>query len=342
MNWNDQERTSSSSSNELNRDDAFHWQKRSYETLLVDYDISVLTNRLSPVWISGSIDQSFSEGSGNYYEISGTDSVEHHVSDSSSSDFGVARTEIGLGATIVSQGEFNPAIVLDDYSGYYRGMPFKGQVVASAFLRHVDYAGHYNDVLNSNLIVPVVYGLTNNFALSSSLERSWRRMDRGDGQEYWGTWSLVLGGQYRSYEFREGSGPGWERDSRFDVPYQPVLPQGHFYFEAMYWFPSLYQQSTESFGLLSFSDLSNSHVSRAEVELALGLGYGLEFLVRNQDQYESLSVTYRYTSIGLSGRVFERGKVTVEWFDTRHLSNYPRRMSARESSSVAMSLSLLI
>ena len=127
-----------------------------------------------------------------------------------------------LKADYLTTGEFVSSILLDDYSGFYRRMLFKGQTHISIDSRYFrDKDGHRKNFL---LYTEGRYGLSNKLNAGVNARYTWseREPDKTTMQ----TLRSDLMIRYRSYPYEPGAGPGWEQDSPLDIAYGPILEFG--------------------------------------------------------------------------------------------------------------------
>jgi hypothetical protein len=295
------------------------------------YGLSGFLHLFSPLIIKGEFCQVFEKVSVHDDGEIVAPGYETQVTESKhSGDLQESRTNLSLSAYYITEGEFDPGIVLDDYNGFYRNMLFHNQFQAGieSSYRKVGAAGVINDEFES-LELSAAYGRWNKMEvnLSGSYERALYLRWSPRTRESVRTEVIV---KYRSYTYRPGEGPGWSRDDRYDILFG-VTPQfGQVYVEAKYTPPVYTGYYRDEVGFLAFRNLEKGQQSQLDLETSFGLGrkfvltnnhvvsylhgslsnhkyaFNLRHRVRNVElslQYEEIYVNSGFDDATITGRL---------------------------------------
>jgi len=237
---------------------------------------------------------------------------ELHAITTQSSDFQENRTSAFLNAYYITQGEFDPNIVLDDYNGFYHHMLFHNQFQVAFNSRYQKYGrtGTVNYELES-LELSASYGWWNRVevGLAGSYERQlfpFRNpftLDPALARVH-ETVSTAVTVKYRSYTYRPGEGPGWLRDNRYDILFGATPQFGQVYIEAKYSPPDhMYLGDQGPVGFLALKNLQRNDRTRLEVETSLGLGRTFVVTSNHLVLYTHGSLFYHHFGFDLRRRV---------------------------------------
>lgn len=191
-------------------------------------------------------------------------------------------TTVRVSVDAITEGDFHPQVLLDDYLGYYHGILARNQqhVHVGYFNEWPRPYGRDSEDRHAGIDLGSAIGIGSGAELSTAIEY------RYDRQEYtiyapWyehGTTTLesvrwMIGARWRSYEYTPGSGPGWANDSPMDIAFGPIPRANDFYLSFYYQPPLLMGSDTyERRSFLSLSGLENDGTHRIITGLTAGVG----------------------------------------------------------------------
>ena len=177
------------------------------------------------------------------------------------------------------KGSFDSRIMIDDYRDYYRHLLFEGQQRNRLSFRYVRTPAPEVDDKDARLSIDFARGFAGNVELEVRADYWWSRKRLyyyafGLGAREEITWSVGL--RWRSFDYTPGRGPGWDRDSRADFIFGPVIPAGNVYLNLEFQPPGWADEIVDDGGFLSFSGLESDDFVRFYGESVFGLGAGTE------------------------------------------------------------------
>lgn len=184
------------------------------------YTMEALTMPLSSVYLAFGVDQRF---------LSSDDLLirEEVVNDTlitidtfaHSLPFGVDNSEFFVRTHYITTGEFNPAVLLDDYQGFYGHQLFAGQTQLSTEFRY--YRPAHSETRRSSLSCVAKRGISSRLQVGLTVGYDYYGYRSGQRQRRLASRLAV---QYRSYDYDSVTGPGWRSDSQYDIAFG-VLPE---------------------------------------------------------------------------------------------------------------------
>lgn len=311
---------------------SFQYPAKQYRSSRSYWDVSYtlqLTRHFARLFhLEGALNQRFSESESTIEEYT------IHLVDSSlvSTVFDVEEhrdtrvTSLKLAAHLLTTGEFDPMVLLDDYiprSGgiqripprevplgnleserFYRGLLFHRQIMTTCQLQYQHTDLFANGSQNEWIFqLNAAMGLYNHLELGLDYQYSLdNRASRRGSKYYSASTQGRLAVRYRSYAHQRGQGPGWTRDSNEDIVFGLYPEAGQLYFSISYTPPVYRRVQPESIGFLTFSDLESDETSYVDMDLALGFGKTIMLQATNSEQYVESRINYRSFAGQLSGR----------------------------------------
>ncbi len=194
----------------------------------------------------------------------------------------ITSTALRVAVDAVTEGEFNPQILLDDYLGYYHGILARNQqhVHLGFFHEWPRPNGRDSDDRHAGIDLGSSIGIGSGAELTTTIDY---RYDRTT-YVYYAPWYMteqvtdesvrwMIGARWRSYEYVPGTGPGWANDSHMDIAFGPVPRTRDFYVAFSYQPPVLRgTQSDEKRSFLSLSGLQNDGIHKINIGVTAGVG----------------------------------------------------------------------
>lgn len=228
----------------------------------------------------------------------------------------------------LNRGRFQSSVILDDYSGYYHNMLFHGQTLVKLDLA-MGWQKTYRDsvVKNVQLDLAVDMGWWDLMQAGIAWAYGWRYRppERWDRERYSETSTVRVAAAVRSYRYRPGQGPGWERDTPEDIAFGPIPPLGHLYFSATYKLPTWSRRTLDEVGFLALEGLDSDHTKQLVMSLTVGLGRGFILTAKDEQWILHSSVWNRDFTASLSTRVLQRWHAVVSYSQRRdwYRTSYP-------------------
>ncbi|MBU8934211.1 MAG: hypothetical protein KOO62_09420 [candidate division Zixibacteria bacterium] len=269
------------------------------------YRVLITSGYLTPWYFDASLKQYFGYQlhKREFYRVRTGDDSLYQPESWWTKNFELRTTSFMLGAHFVSEGEFDPEIILDDYSGYYRRMLFHRQVRAGLVFNGSGSRGYKPDGLErASLTVSCAAGLYNHWQVGLRAEYSWRK--------YWGfsepmrgiTLRPQVAIAFRSYSYERGTGPGWDRDSQYDIVFGPLLRLGQMYATLSFLPPTLVRYTREEVPFLSVSGMASDSRAQVTLHVEAGLGRGFEIEVEDREEYFHSEIQRRTMTAGMVWR----------------------------------------
>ncbi len=141
------------------------------------------------------------------------------------------RSAASLNVLYLTQGDFRPGALLDDYSDYYAHMLFRRQFCVGISAAYSRYDRPWGTDYDMSATAQAGYGFSSGWELAATSTYRWREHIGVDshGQTdtvYAAIVSSVATLRWRSYDYEPGRGPGWQADSPFDITFRPLLSRG--------------------------------------------------------------------------------------------------------------------
>jgi hypothetical protein len=294
----------------------------------VDYSLGGVAHLPSQLHVQGDFGQRFREVDTKSYRVSRyLDSTV--VKSESSSSQSSRQADFNLRVDWITQGEFDPYILLDDYptrqieqetlpwglpqlssyryQSFYHGMLFRNQsqITAQLYFTELELI-HQTSRSTWGVQLAPTYGISNHFevGMNYNYQRE-KSMNRSGFEQYYVITSALFMGKYRSYEYRRGEGPGWNRDSADDIVFGAYPEFGQVYAALSIVPPKFGRRSFESLSLFTFSDLVSDKKLEWTLNLALGLGRRIVVHAAHRETYIDLRVESREFIGRVSGRILD-------------------------------------
>ncbi len=300
------------------------YRRYEYFDYTTTYLVGLRARTFGSVWTRASLFQDYRwethETATRVQSNSGPSSVERSESSSSTSPYSTA---LAVGLDYISPNGFHPAALLDDYQDYYGHLLSERQWYVH-LLFTAQWFKHYNDDIR--LEYQVRNGWSDHFEVGLSGDYSVRRYD-DDRIKRELTMDLQV--RWRTYRYEPGKGPGWERDSRYDIAFGSIPRTGHWFgtfktniFEA--YDPTVVDASAIAFWDLKY-DIGFENYTLTH-RLGLGRQIALEATQTIRFAGQSLSklhIDRHYYTIGVVGRPLPMIQVSLALKDTFYnYSNY--------------------
>ncbi|MDX9857385.1 MAG: hypothetical protein RBT76_06325 [candidate division Zixibacteria bacterium] len=244
----------------------------------------------------------------------------------------ITSTAMRVSVDAITEGEFNPQILLDDYLGYYHGILARNQqhVHLGFFHEWPRLDGRDSDDRHAGIDLGSAIGVGSGAELTTALDY---RYDRTTTYVYYVPWYMTdqvtdesvrwtIGVRWRSYEYTPGTGPGWANDSPMDIAFGPVPRARDFYVAFSYQPPALRATDTEKRrSFLSLSGLDSDGIYRINGRATAGVGEQatvsamVDLLAT--DGFNSLDLT-----VGGAKRIDDKFQLSLEASRTREAGEW--------------------
>ncbi|MCB2229407.1 hypothetical protein KQH82_01740 [bacterium] len=251
-------------------------QERSYTE--PSYDLSAVFIPAQGAFVTVGVGQDFQSYSrkDTYYTFG------EEYADESDRGLKLTSTTVRVSVDAITQGEFNPQILLDDYLDFYHGILARNQqhVHFGIFSEWPRPNGRDSDDRYAGIDLGSAIGIGSGAELATALEYRWDRTT----YTYYAPWYFteqitnesvrwMIGVRWRSYEFTPGTGPGWTNDSPMDIAFGAIPRANDFYVSFVYQPPAL--RGTDTYkerSFLSLSGLENDGIHHINGRLTAGVG----------------------------------------------------------------------
>ena len=131
------------------------------------------------------------------------------------------------------------------------------------------------DEKNTTLDFSIARGWWDKFEAGYEINYGWNRDIIGPDFSYQEILNQYFRLKFRSYKFEPGVGPGWERDSKYDIAFGVIPTFGQLYAEILFKPPGLESQTYDKVSFLSLKDMENDGQANFMLLLVAGLGHNL-------------------------------------------------------------------
>ena len=176
--------------------------------------------------------------------------------------------------TYLTTGQFLPGLVLDDYRGYYRHMLSRGQVLLRSTIARswwtntLDVSGR-----SFECSTEVGLALSGRCQLDAIISYDWFHVSNPHTDAHIRS-SLSL--RWRSFEYCEGTGPGWRNDLLLDAAIGPLLSPNDMFASVTFSPPPYQAQEFAGDGAFDARKFQYYDDARLSLEVVRGLLPGVE------------------------------------------------------------------
>ena len=186
------------------------------------------------------------------------------------------RTDFRLDLRYISRGNFDAGVILDDYNDFYHGLLFDRQLdIGLKFIYISEGLAGEPDEKNATLDFSISRGWWDKFEAGYGVNYSWNRDIAGPFYQYHEILSHIFRLKFRSYKYEPGVGPGWERDSKYDIAFGVIPAFGQLYAEILFRPPGLERETYDTVSFLSLKNMENNDYATFSLSLIAGLGHNL-------------------------------------------------------------------
>ncbi len=220
----------------------------------------------------------------------------------------------------INSNSFENAIILDDYSGYYKKMLFKDQLLIDFELSSL-HDGHFYEVKgkDSKIRLRSDYGLSNKINIGGVVVYELQERHQINKTEAVNSSFLM---RYRSYAFNKGFGSGWDQDNKYDQVLGQILKFGQWYAEVRYDLPQLNNYPKLNLRFFSFSKLEWDEFHTLKFSLQIGLGKKTAITLNDEEYYYSNDTPHRVYRIGIVNRFIEQIGINFTYNQVYSSSKY--------------------
>ncbi len=229
-------------------------------------------------------------------------------------------TSVSGQLTWLSLGDFQPDVVLDDYSGFYRHLLFHRQIELGLGCDYT-YESATDKTIASTAHAAV--GLFDHAQVGIYANYWWRR-HRQESYYISNPEPIIdtlqfskldcrLEIVYRSFTYRPQHGPGWNRDSRYDVAYGAVLQLGQWTATFSYAPPARVDPGFYGAGPFSIGRLeSRRNPTEWTIGGSVGIGFGMVANITERVAKYPQGTHLDFQDYTLTGRVLKQIEVGVQ------------------------------
>lgn len=276
------------------------------------YALSVVYRAYHSLFISGEVSQRLSGTQNRARRLHPDDGTGWDRSD----PFALRETRLSATFDFLTEGNFVPSVILDDYQNYYRHMVFHHQLHARVSVETgLPGAPHYSEQNTLALSGEVSYGLFPFMEVSGKASYQWNDAAR-NGMVYPSLgWypppelvTSAFGLRLRTFQHGEAGSPDWSTADQMDIAFGPILRAGHAWVDLTYVPPELMMDMDDFdgsyVGVFAFDHLIRFDTETATINGELGVGRRTsvgatltkEFLYWHPDPY-SISARIRHRPI---------------------------------------------
>ncbi len=283
---------------------------------IYSYDLSIISSYTNPFYLQIGLAQSYFKT-----DRSSEERIYDLINDTVTFKewgykypFSVGRTDFMIGLHLLTTGEFDDNILLDNYKNFYGTMLFHNQFYSGLSLT---ISNRGND--QSSIDYSIAYGILGNFELRTNLNyilydfySSYSEPSHRNGETL--TSEFIF--KFRSYDYHPNKNYGWDRDNKYDIVLGEIQDLGEVKMEISYRPPVFSNEPNKERSFLSFDNLKSHGYASLNIYLSAGLGRGFGVEVRDSESYLDLIISRRNYNIEVCKRIFQKYKFSLKYEQT--------------------------